>query len=101
MAGGLISAQSARPPYNGPVRGGESKRWEPWSAMRTAVTPILGWKFAIDTGSFPHLDFDHALREIDALGVANVEVSSVQKLDIEIPKLIGYKLAPGELNAIK
>lgn len=69
--------------------------------MRTAVTPVLGWKFGSDTGSFPHLDFDHALREIDALGVANVEISSTQKLDMEIPKYVSYKLAPGELNAIK
>ena len=69
--------------------------------MRTAVTPVLGWKFGIDAGTFRHLDFDHALSEIDALGVANVEVSSTQKLDIEIPKYVNYKLAPGELNAIK
>jgi hypothetical protein len=69
--------------------------------MRTAVTPVLGWKFGIDTGSFPRLDFDHALKEIDALGVANVEISSTQKLDVEIPKYVSYKLAPGELNAIK
>ena len=91
----------ARPPYGGPVRGAESKRWEPWSAMRTAVTPVLGWRFGIDTGSFPHLDFDHALKEIDALGVANIEISSTQKLDTEIPKYIGYNLFPSERNAIQ
>jgi hypothetical protein len=91
----------ARPPYGGPVRGADSKRWEPWSAMRTAVTPILGWRFGIDTGSFPHLDFDHALKEIDGLGVANVEISNTQKLDTEIPKYIGSNLAAGERNAIR
>ena len=91
----------ARPPYGGPVRGAESKRWEPWSAMRAAVTPILGWKLGIDTGSFPHLDLDHALKEIDALGVANVEISSTQKLDTEIPKYVDYHLFPGERNAIR
>ena len=91
----------ARPAYGGPVRGAESKRWEPWSAMRAAVTPILGWKLGIDTGSFPHLDLDHALKEIDALGVANVEISSTQKLDTEIPKYVDYHLFPGERNAIR
>ncbi|HEY3454495.1 MAG TPA: ThuA domain-containing protein [Bryobacteraceae bacterium] len=91
----------ARPPYGGPVRGAESKRWEPWSAMRTAITPILGWRLGIDTGSFPHLDLDHALEQIDALGVANVEISSTQKLNTEIPKYIDYHLFPGERNAIR
>jgi type 1 glutamine amidotransferase/sugar phosphate isomerase/epimerase len=92
---------AARPPYSGPVRGSQSKRWEPWSAMRTAITPVLGWKLGIDAASFPQADFDHALVEIDALGVGYVEASSTQKLDMEIPKYITYKLAPGEVNAIK
>jgi type 1 glutamine amidotransferase len=84
-----------------PVKGGQSKRWEPWSAMRTAITPVLGWKLGIDTASFPQADFDRALAEIDASSVGYVEASSTQKLDMEIPKYITYKLAPGEVNAIK
>jgi len=69
--------------------------------MRTAAASILGWKVGIDTGTFPHLDFDGVLREVDSLGMAYVEASSTQKLDMEIPKEISYKLAPGEINAIK
>ena len=92
---------AARPPYSGPVRGAQSKRWEPWSAMRSAITPILGWKLGIDAGSFAQLDFDQALVRIDALGVGYVEASDRQKLDMEIPKYITYKLQPGEVNAIK
>ena len=94
-------AAPARPPYSGPVRGAQSKRWEPWSAMRTAITPILGWKLGIDAGSFAQVDFDEALIRIDALGVGYVEASDRQKLDVEIPKYITYKLQPGEVNAIK
>jgi type 1 glutamine amidotransferase/sugar phosphate isomerase/epimerase len=96
-----LAQTAARPPYSGPVKGAQSKRWEPWSAMRTAITPVLGWKLGIDAGSFPQVDFDHALAEIDALSVGYVEASSTQKLDMEIPKYISYKLAPGEVNAIK
>ncbi len=99
----ISSAQTsaARPPYSGPVRGAQSKRWEPWSAMRTAITPVLGWKLGIDAGSFAQLDFDQALARIDALGVGYVEASDRQKLDMEIPKYVTYKLQPGEVNAIK
>jgi hypothetical protein len=69
--------------------------------MRSAITPILGWKLGIDAGSFAQLDFDQALLRIDALGVGYVEASDRQKLDMEIPKYITYKLQPGEVNAIK
>lgn len=98
---GPAQTSPARPPYSGPVKGSQSKRWEPWSAMRTAITPILGWKLGIDAGSFAQLDFDQALARIDALGLGYVEASDKQKLDMEIPKYVTYKLQPGEVKAIK
>ena len=39
--------------------------------------------------------------QTDALGVANFEGYSNQKLSIDIPKNVGYNLAPGEITAVK
>ena len=50
--GGLDVAdhRDAAPP---PIRGVDSKRWESWSAMRTAADPLLGWKIGMRSTAFP------------------------------------------------
>ena len=82
-------------------RGAASIRWEPWSAMRSAAQAVLGWKVGITAGSFPQLTFSDAVAKADDLGLGHIEGSSTQKLNAEIPKPVGYNLAPGEINAIK
>ncbi len=69
--------------------------------MRTAAAPILGWRVGIATSSFRSLTFSEAAGKADALGVANIQSSSAQKLSAEIPKSLDYTLAPGELAAVR
>ena len=64
------------------------------------MAPCLGWKLGIDARTRAKLDFDEAIR-IDALGLGYVEASDRQKLDMEIPKYVTYKLQAGEVNAIE
>src|SRR5437899_2891379 len=95
---------SAQPPGRGaaiPGRGAEAKRWEDWSAMRSAASSILGWRVGVRAASFPQLTFAESVAKADSLGVAFIEGSSDQKLSAGIPKKVDWRLAPGEVNAIK
>lgn len=78
-----------------------SVRLEDWARLRTAATPLLGWKVGVDGRSFPQLTFTEAAVKADALGVGNIAASSAQTLSPEIPKKLDHNLAPGELNAVK
>jgi len=93
---GAMQAQSSLPPV-----GTASVRLEDWGQMRTAAWPILGWRVGVATSSFPGLSFSEAAGKADALGVANIQGSSAQKLSAEIPKNLDYHLAPGELIAVR
>jgi type 1 glutamine amidotransferase/sugar phosphate isomerase/epimerase len=84
----------------GPTPGREAKRWEPWSAMRTAAAPILGWKVGIAADSFPHLTLSETLERTDELSLSNIEATSNQKVNDGIPKDVDYRLKPGEIQAI-
>ena len=84
-----------------PARGAQATRWEDWSAMRSAANAVLGWKVGIRAASFPQLTFAEAVAKADSLSVAFIEGSSEQQLSAEIPKKLDYRLAPGEVNAIK
>ena len=84
-----------------PGRGSASVRWEPWSAMRTAAATVLGWQVGIAAEPLRELTFFSAVEKADLLGVANIEASSTQKVNLEIPKYLTYRLAPGEINAVK
>ncbi len=84
-----------------PGRGIASVRWEPWSAMRSAVTAIIGWKVGVRADSFRPLTFWDAGAKIDLLGVAYVEGAGGQKFNEEIPKDVDDNLAPGEISALK
>ncbi|MGD1068992.1 MAG: ThuA domain-containing protein [Bryobacteraceae bacterium] len=82
-------------------RGVASVRWEAWSAMRSAVTAIVGWKIGVEADSFRPLNFWDAGAKIDLLGVGYLEGASTQQFDEEIPKPVGDNLAPGEINAVR
>src|ERR1700761_7369333 len=84
----------------GPTPGREAKRWEPWSAMRTAAAPLLGWKVGIAAESFPHLTLAETLERTDALSLSNIEATSNQKVNDGVPKYVDYHLQPGEIQAI-
>jgi type 1 glutamine amidotransferase/sugar phosphate isomerase/epimerase len=84
-----------------PGRGSASVRWEAWSAMRTGVSTVLGWQVGIAAEPLRDLTFFNAVEKVDLLGLANIEGSSTQKVNLEIPKYLTYNLAPGEINAVK
>lgn len=84
-----------------PGRGSASVRWEPWSAMRTAAATVLGWQVGIAAEPSRELTLFSAIEKADLLGVANIEGSSTQKVNLEIPKYVTYNLAPGEITAVK
>ena len=84
-----------------PGRGSASVRWEAWSAMRTAASTVLGWQVGIAAEPLHELTFFSALEKTDLLGIANIEGSSTQKVNLEIPKYLTYNLAPGEITAVK
>src|SRR4051812_25433565 len=62
-----------------PGRGSASVRWEPWSAMRTGVSTVLGWQVGIAAETLHDLTFFNAVEKVDLLGLANIEGSSIQK----------------------
>ena len=84
-----------------PGRGSASVRWEAWSAMRTGASTVLGWQVGIAAEPLHELTFFSAVEKADLLGVANIEGSSTQKVNLEIPKYVTYNLAPGEINAVR
>ncbi|MFL6417485.1 MAG: ThuA domain-containing protein [Bryobacteraceae bacterium] len=84
-----------------PGRGIESVRWEPWSAMRTAAAPILGWKIGVSGGALKRLTFFEAMEKADAVGIGDIEGFSSEKVSEEIPKSLGPTLLPGEIRGIK
>ena len=81
-----------------PGRGSASVRWEAWSAMRTAASTVLGWQVGIAAEPLHELTFFSAVEKADLLGVANIEGSSTQKVNLEIPKYVTYNLAPARLQ---
>jgi len=95
------TSQQAGAASSSPPAGTASVRLEDWGQMRTAASPILGWKVGVATSSFRQLTFSEAAGKADALGVANIQGFSEQKLSPEIPKNLDYKLAPGELTAVR
>lgn len=106
IAAAAASAQTPGPgraaaPVAGPGRGSASVRWEPWSSKRTAATAILGWKIGLRLDSFRSLTFADATAKIDTLTFAFLEGSPNLKVNAEIPKSVDYRLAPGEVSAVK
>lgn len=113
FASGLVLAQApqqapqqaptrvpAEEPAPTPIRGIDSTRWEPWSAMRTAADPILGWKIGMRSTSFPGTSFAQAIKDTDDLSLGNIEAFSNQKFDIDISKDVDDSLYADEVRAI-
>ncbi len=99
LASAVPSALAQSPEQAKPGR--EAMRWEPWSAMRMAAAPILGWKVGIAADSFPHLTLSTTLERTDALSLSYIEASSSQKVSEGIPKNADNNLQPGEVPAIQ
>ena len=68
--------------------------------MRTAASPLLGWKVGVRANAFRGLTFFEAAGKADELGLASIEGFSTQKLSPDIPKNLDYNLAPGEVRAV-
>ena len=55
----------------------------------------------VPVGSFRQETFFEAAGKADALSVAVIEGDSAQKVSVQIPKNLDYRLAPGEIDAIR
>ena len=97
--GGGGAAQT--PSVNVPARGSASVRVPAWRQLRTAVGNLLGWQVGVSLGSFRQDTFLEAARKAEALDLAVVAGDSTQKVSIQIPKNLDYRLAPGEMNAVR
>ena len=86
---------------NAPARGSASVRVPAWRQLRTAVESLLGWQVGVSLGSFRQDTFVDAVRKAEALDLAIVEGDSTQKVSVQIPKSLDYKLAPGEREAVR
>src|SRR5688572_32497524 len=99
--GGPGGRGSAVQPTNVPARGSASVRVPAWRQLRTAVGSLLGWQVGVSLGSFRQDTFLEAARKAEALDLAVVEGDSMQKVSAQIPKNLDYRLAPGEMVAIR
>jgi type 1 glutamine amidotransferase/sugar phosphate isomerase/epimerase len=88
-------------PAPNPMRGVESVRWDAEANLRMSATSLLGWKVGLAASTFPDLSFFTTLERTDALNVSNVEASSLQKVNIVIPKDVDDSLQAGEIQAIQ
>jgi type 1 glutamine amidotransferase len=84
-----------------PARGSASVRPPAWRQVRTAVGSLLGWQVGVPLASFRQETFFDAVGKADALSVAAVEGDSAQKVSVQIPKNLDYRLAPGEMDAVR
>ena len=96
-----VGRGSAAQPANVPARGSASVRVPAWRQLRTAVGSLLGWQVGVPLGSFRQDTFLEAARKAEALDLAVVEGDSTQKVSVQIPKNLDYRLAPGELDAVR
>lgn len=94
-------AQAPPPPANPPARISASVRVPAWRQLRTAVGSLLGWQVGVSLGSFRQDTFFEAARKAEALDLAAVEGDSTQKVSVQIPKNLDYKLAPGEIEGVR
>jgi sugar phosphate isomerase/epimerase len=92
-------AQTTPPPS--PAPGSASVRVPAWRQLRTAVGSLLGWQVGVSVGSFRQETFVEAARKAEALDLAVIEGDGMQKVSLQIPKNLDYRLAPGELSAVR
>jgi len=84
-----------------PARGSASVRVPAWRRLRTAVGSLLGWQVGVPVGSFRSDTFAEAVRKAEALDLGAVEGDSTQLVSAQIPKALDYRLAPGEIDAVR
>lgn len=72
-----------------------------WGRLRTAVESVLGWRIGVPLERFRDDTFVEALDEASSLGVSSVEGHGMQKVSIEIPKNLDYRLTAGELQRVR
>ena len=75
-------------------------RLPPWGRLRTAVESVLGWRVGVPLERFADETFFDAIGKAHSLGVSAIEGYGSQKVSIEIPKNLDYRLAPGEIRAV-
>jgi type 1 glutamine amidotransferase len=83
-----------------PARGSASVRVPAWRQLRTAVGSLMGWQVGVSLGSFRSDTFLDAMRKAEALDLAVFEGDSTQRISLQIPKPLDYRLAPGERQAV-
>jgi type 1 glutamine amidotransferase len=100
---GSITVGFAQAPAGNPgaARGSASVRVPAWRQLRTAVGSLLGWQVGVSLGSFREDTFLDAARKAEALDLAAVAGESTQKVSVQIPKNLDYRLAPGEMDAVR
>jgi type 1 glutamine amidotransferase len=101
MASASIGFGQAPAGNPGAAQGSASVRVPAWRQLRTAVGSLLGWPVGVPLESFRQDTFFEAARKADALDVALIEGDSTQKVSTQIPKNLDYRLAPGEINAVR
>ena len=89
------------PSVAAPVRGSASVRVPAWRQLRTAVESLMGWQVGVSLGSFRHDTFMDAARKAEALDLAVFEGDGTQKVSLQIPKDLDYRLAPGERESVR
>jgi type 1 glutamine amidotransferase len=60
----------------------------------------FGWRVAIPTSAFRGMTFSEAAARADVMSLASVEVSSAQRVAVEVPKPFDHRLQAGERNAV-
>ena len=60
----------------------------------------FGWRVAIPAGALKGLTFSEAAARADVMSLANVELSSAQRVAFELPKPLDHRLQTGERNAV-
>ena len=61
----------------------------------------MGWQVGVSLASFRGDTFMDAARKAEALDLAVFEGDSAQKVSLQIPKSLDYRLAPGERDAVR
>jgi hypothetical protein len=107
LLAGSVAGQNASPgqrnPATGPTpgRGVDSIRWDGEANLRMSASLFLGSKVGLAASTFPDLSLFTTLEHADALNVSYVDASSLQKVNIVIPKNVDYNLQTGEIQAIQ
>lgn len=81
--------------------GTEATRWDAEANLRMSAASIFGWKVGLAASTFPSLSLFKTLEHADALSVSYLDASSLQKVNLTIPKRVDYNLQSGEIGAIR